>query len=350
MRFRLHADIGRHIRGWVVPDNPHAISRVHVYVEGRRVADIPATLIGDNLLNLGWHSTGQCIFAISHKEIPGVAEIERLDVYDAETNVLVYRRTPMEGRLAKRVMLVSSSIYPETALQTSLYSHFRQCYFDIGDYPEEILTSIFNSDTLDSGLFSGRILLHRYEDNFVASKTTVMLLIHDPFVEMANRLIWLRERADLADDPKQRWRLGEYLEAALFVRDYDLTDPKSLKRLFRMLPEPAYHLLYNPLTRQLSIRNPEERVWPRSSITAVETLSRVAVVGHSDYFQAFVMTVYDRLGIEAPMPMPAPRLVSEEVLALAAQLRGLRIAREMVNFDSVITDAVRKSVAKSWDA
>ena len=37
MRFCIDEDSGHVIRGWVAPDNPLAISRVVVTVEGRRV-------------------------------------------------------------------------------------------------------------------------------------------------------------------------------------------------------------------------------------------------------------------------------------------------------------------------
>jgi len=346
MRFFLHADHGDLIKGWVVPDNPVAISRVCVSIEGRRVAEIPATLTDDNIRQLGWHSTGQCHFEIRDEQVPGLAQIERLEIFDVDTNILVHRRLPDRGLVPDKVVLVNTGILPETALQSALFPHFRLNYFGIGRFPEEVLRVLFDTATMTSCLLSGAIAFPRYEAHFVQGETLSMMLIHDPFVEMATRLIWLRDRSAIAADPAQSWRLGPLADAAGFAAEYDFTDAKSLKRLFRTMPEAAYHLLYNPLTRQLGTRMPEDRLDPGNSIIAVEILARLGLVGHRDYFDAFATTVFDRLGIEAGLPLPTP--IQTEVLVLADRLRELRIAQDMVNFDTVISDGVRASVAKNW--
>ena len=87
---------------------------------------------------------------------------------------------------------------------------------------------------------------------------------------------------------------------------------------------------------------------PGSSIIAVEVLSRIDVVGHRDYFEAFMASVFHHIGIEAPLPLPLP--IPNETLALAELLRGMRFARDMVVYDTVLSDAVRASVSKNWEA
>ncbi|CAO4170750.1 hypothetical protein CLBKND_01656 [Methylorubrum aminovorans] len=348
MRFLLSSDEGDVIRGWVVPDNPQAISRVSVCIEGQRVAEVSAIHADQNFVKFGWHATGQCHFEIRESDVPGLAGIERLEIYDVDTNVLVYRRLPRHALTDKKVILLNGHIRPETVIQTALYPYFRQSYFGIGRFPDEILRAIFDTVTLDSCLMAGSIIFPRYEGHFVQSGALTMLLVHDPFVELASRLYWLRERASIAANAEQHWRLGNLVEAAAFTLDYDFTDAKSLKRLFRMMPEPAYHLLYNPLTRQLSTHVPEDRLMPGSSIIAVEVLSRIDVVGHRDYFEAFMASVFHHIGIEAPLPLPLP--IPNETLALAELLRGMRFARDMVVYDTVLSDAVRASVSKNWEA
>lgn len=348
MRFLLSSDEGDVIRGWVVPDNPLAISRVSVSIEGRRVAEVSAIHTDPNFIHLGWHATGQCHFEIRDTDVPGLAGIERLEIYDVDTNVMIYRRTPDTGLTDKKAILLNGHIRPETVIQASLFPYFRQSYFGIGRFPDEILRAMFDTVTLDSCLMAGSIIFPRYEGHFVQSGALTMLLVHDPFVELASRLFWLRERATIAANPDQHWRLGNLVEAAAFTLDYDFTDVKSLKRLFRMMPEPAYHLLYNPLTRQLSTHVPEDRLMPASSIIAVEVLSRIDVVGHRDYFEAFMASMFHHLGIDAPLPLPLP--IPNETLELAELLRGMRFARDMVLYDTVLSDAVRASVSKSWEA
>src|SRR3954454_21362805 len=96
MRFFIDFDQGDRLGGWVIPDNPMAVSRVAVSVDGRRVAEISANLIDRGFVERGWHSTGQCTFWIMDEHVPGLASIPRLEVHDLDTNVLVHRRVPKE--------------------------------------------------------------------------------------------------------------------------------------------------------------------------------------------------------------------------------------------------------------
>ncbi|GJE28587.1 hypothetical protein [Methylobacterium organophilum] len=348
MRFFLQSDSGDRIVGWVVPDNPAAVSRVHVSVHGRRVAEIAATGFDANIVALGWHSTGQCVFQVTEEHVPGLGALDRLEIRDADTNMLVYRRAPPEGLSRNRVVLVNTSVNPELPIEAALFPHFRQCYFGIGKFSDEILRVIFDTAEMTSCLMSGAINFPRYEPHFVQSETLSAMLVHDPYVEMAQRLTWLRDRSGLAADPAQNWRLGNFVDGARYAAEFDFTDAKSLKRLFRFMPEEVYHFLYNPLTRQLGTRGFDERVTPGSSIIAVEVLARVGVVGHFNYHRAFLSTLFDQNGITADPPDP-PRL-RPAILALADLLKTIKVATDMVDFDSVLSDLVLRSVAKGWGA
>ncbi|MFD0938369.1 hypothetical protein [Methylobacterium trifolii] len=346
MRFFIDFDNGDLIRGWIVPDNPLAISRVVVAVDGRRMAEIPAAIVDEAFKRNGWHSTGQCTFELTDGTVPGLSDLRRLELYDADTNVMIYRRVPRDGLVMQRVLLLNTGIHPETVIQGTLFRHFQQSYFGLHRMSDEILTSIFASQAMPSSLLSGSIVVPRYESLFTPDLMLTTILLHDPHVEMATRMLWLRARAQAAADPARSWRVGRHAESALFAEDCDFTDVKSLKRFFKMLPEAAYHLLYNPLTRQLGTRLPDDRVHPGNSIVAIEILARVGIVGHRDYFEAFVSTLLDRLGIDEAVPAPTP--IPSEALALAERLRSVKAVADMLVFDIAMSDAVRGSVAKGW--
>ena len=347
MRFFIDHDDGHSIRGWIVPDNQLAISRVAVSVEGRRVAEVAASLADPTFKNNGWHATGQCIFVVTEADVPGLPSLARLELYDADTNVLVHRRVPADGLLQLRLCLINTGIDPETVLQTTLFSHFERSYFGMHRLSDEILTSLF-LNTARSILLSGAMVIPRYENFMTPDLMLTALLVQDPYLEMATRMLWLQARGGDAVDPIRSWRLGTLAEAAAFTNDYDLTDLKSLKRFFRMLPELAYRLLYNPLTRQLGTRMPEDRLHPGNSIAAIEVLSRVGIVGHKARFRAFARTLFDQLGLDVPPPdLPEP---SAAVCDLAQHLRGIRAVDEMLVFDIAISDAIKDIVDKHWDA
>jgi hypothetical protein len=123
-----------------------------------------------------------------------------------------------------------------------------------------------------SAFLSGAVTIPRYENFLTPDLMITAILLQEPQIEMATRMLWLKARAGDAADPARSWRLGPLAEAAAFADEYDFTDVKSLKRFFRMLPESAYRLLYNPLTRQLGTRMPEDRLHPGNSIAAIEVL------------------------------------------------------------------------------
>ena len=346
MRFFIDHDDGRSIRGWIVPDNPLAISRVVVAVEGRRVAEVAASVIDEAFKRDGSHATGQCVFVLTEAEVPGLPGLPRLELYDANTNVQVYRRVSVEGLVRRRLLLINTGIEPEHLFQATLFPHFQHCYFGLHQMSDEILTSILGSPTMRSTFLSGSLMMPRYENYCTPDLMLTTILVQDPYIEMAARMLWLKGRAAEAVEPERRWRLGPPAEAAAFTDACDLTDAKSLRRYFQMLPEAAYRLLYNPLTRQLGTRMPDDRLHPGNSIAAIEILSRIGIAGHKTRLPAFVSTLYDHLGLDAPAPvLPEP---PPETQDLAGRLRTIKAVEDMLVFDVALSDAVLGSVDKVW--
>ncbi|TXN78284.1 hypothetical protein [Methylobacterium sp. WL8] len=348
MRFHIDYDSGEEIRGWIVPDNPLETSRVILSINGKRVLELPASITADQFRELGWHSTGKCIFLLTTTAFPELSSVKNLELYDADTNVLVYRRVPREGLIDRRVLLIDTGIHPEVGLQNALFPYFQQSHFGIHKLSDEIVTSILGNETPTSRLIAGALVVPRYEQYFPPDRMLSAILVHDPHVEMATRMLWLKARSKVVAEDHASWRVDRYAEAALFAADYDYTDPKSLKRFFRMLPEQAYHLLYNPLSRQLGTRLPDDRLHPGNSIVAIEILARLGVVGHRTYFDAFASTLFDQIGMEGSVPLPAPVPISDEALALAERLRAVKAVADMLVFDIAMSDAVLMSFAKSW--
>lgn len=346
MRFFIDHDDGHSIRGWIVPDNPLAVGRVVVSVEGRRVAQIEASIVSEEFQRNGWHATGQCVFLITEAEVPGLSEIPRLELFEADTNVLIHRRAPADGTLPHRLCLISTGINAEAPLQAALFPYFKSSYFNIDRLSDEVLSIILMKPDAKSQFLAGNLTVPRYENYLTPDLMVTAILLQEPQIEMAARMRWLKARAADAADPGRSWRLGPLAEAAAFADDYDFSDVKSLKRFFRMLPEPAYRLLYNPLTRQLGTRMPDDRLHPGNSIAAIEVLARVEIVGHTTQFPAFASTLFDRLGIDAPIPILPP--VPAETLALAERLKSVKAVEDMIVFDVAMSDAVKASVDKSW--
>jgi hypothetical protein len=350
MRFTVDADQGHAITGWVAPDNPLAVSRVRLSVHGKALVEVPATEFDAGVRANGWHSSGLCRFVVDEQLVPGLSGISTLEIHDVDTNVLIHRRYGADAVCNEKAILLGTSVVPDRVLEARLHSHFRASYFNIEKFSEETLTLILNNPFLRSCVCSGSILIPRYEAAINAGASVSILLVQDPCVEMASRMLWLQDRVMLSEDEAQSWRLGELIEAVKFSANYDYGNIRSLKRFFQMLPEPAYRLIFNPLTRLLGTRLPDDRVLPANSIIAVEILSRLDVVGHRDHYEAFVESVFDRLGIESAAPLPLPTPIRPAALELADRLRSLKLATDFLVFDEVISQSVRKAVQRSWTA
>lgn len=346
MRFVIDCDIGDVIRGWIAPDNPFAISRVVVSVEGQRVAEVSASIIDDAIRLNGWHATGQCVFVLTNAEVPNLPDIPRLEIYDADTNVQIYCRDRSVDLIKKRVFLINTSIEPDQGIINILFGRFQHKYFSLQNLSDEIITSLLTAPIIRSALFAGNMIVPRYENYMTPDLMLTCILLEEPYVEMATRMRWLQDRSRDAFDPNQSWRLGQLAEAARFASEYDYTDAKSLKRFFRMMPEAAYRFLYNPLTRQLGTRLPEDPLHPGNSIAAIEVLARIGVVGHKNRYRAFAQLLFDQLGLDRPVPSLSETPVETQVLA--QRLRAVRPVAEMLIFDIALADAVVASVDKGW--
>lgn len=348
MRFLIGGDTGATIHGWIVPDNPLALSRVAVRTGGRQIAEVETSIFDENFLKFGWHSTGHCSFEITEADVPGLAQLADLELYDADTNVRLHRRVKNLETINTRFFLVQTGIYPEVQLQNLLFPYFQHSYFGLHKLSDEVINSIFTTPAMSSLFLTGSINVPRYENFMMPEEMLTAILFHDPYVEMATRLTWLQAKASEAADETQRWRLGAFIEAANLAGQCNLSDVRSLRRFFRVMPEAAYRLLYNPFIRQLGTRMPDDRVLPGNSIAAIEVLARLGIVGHYARFDVFTDSLSDRLGLSLPA-LERP-VVPPEVDALAERLRTLKEVREMLIFDIALTDLVLNTIDKAWSA
>ncbi len=197
---------------------------------------------------------------------------------------------------------------------------------------------------MPSAFLAGAVTVPRYENYMTPDQMLTSILVQDPYTEMATRMVWLKGRGAEAADPPRAGGSGP-AEAATFTDGYDLTDTRSLKRYFRMLPEPAYRLLFNPLMRQLGTRMPRtasipetrsrrSRSSPGSGSSAITTASRLRC------------DLVRPPGPGHPDPVhPRPRAGGSRS---GKRARSGRAVDEMLVFDIAMTDMVKATVDKIW--
>ena len=345
MRFHIENDAQDSIVGWLAPDNPLAVSRVAVALDGRRVAEVPAAVAMPDLKAWGWHSTGICGFLANEEAVPGITAAKRVELYDADTNTLLYRRPLRDDLIQGRVVLVNPGLEQSTAVQNALFHHFQMSYFSIERMPEETLVTIVNG-LMTSLLVAGRVAYARYEAFFYKNAFTTCVLVGDAYAELARRILWLRARAAMAASPAQAWRAHDLRGPIAFAAALPLEDANGLRKAFRSVEQDVWNFLSSPLTRTLACKLPDERLEAFHPSQALEALSRFQVVGHEAFFDAYAATVFSKLGLaDAP---PAGPETSAEVEALAETLRRVPTARALIDYDVVLSEAVRGIVAQQW--
>lgn len=345
MRFHIENDVRNNIVGWLAPDNPLAIARVAVALDGRRVGEVAATEPMPDLKAWGWHSTGICGFHANEAAVPGITEAARVELYDADTNTLLYRRPLRDDLLQARIVLVNPSIEATTAVQHALFPHFQMSYFSVERMPEETLICIVNG-LMTSLLVAGTIPYARYEGFFYKNGFTTGIVVGDAHLELARRILWLRGRARLAAAPDQAWRTHELRGPIAFADALPLEDVNGLRKAFRSVEQDVWNFLSSPLTRTLACKLPNERLEAFHPSQALEALSRFHVVGHEAFFDAYAATVFAKVGI-ADAVAEAPS-ASPEAEALAETLRRVQTTRALIDYDVVLGDAVRGIVAQQW--
>lgn len=331
---------------WVTPDNPLGVPRIRVVANGRETRIMQPNESHPILKEWGWHATGECGFGLSEDTLPGMMGADRLEIYEADHNILLYRRPRGDDAARRRVFWLDYGIAKERAIQGALFPHFEMSYFNIQNLPQDVLNSVIQIKSTDSLCLAGSLFFRPYESLIHTNEFLRVILVQDPYVELATRLHWLRARASGEGEDGREWRRAEIEAPCAFAAELKFGDVGDMRRAFKRIDVPSFNWLSNPLTRHLACNLPNEQPREAHAFTALDTISRFDVVGHRGFWRPFVVSLFDRLGREGEAPREP--VVPDAVLELAAHLREIRPAAELVALDLDLSEAVANTVAKFW--
>ncbi len=297
MLFNLERDLGATILAYLVPDSLAAPAMLRVRGHGRDLATIEANETREALVAAGRHPTGRCGFRIDDAMIPGLAQMSDLELREAETDILIYRRHPPENAIPHRLFRLETHILPLWRLDDVLEPEFHMWYKGIDRYGRETSTQIFCLDWYPSLYVSGRLLLKSYE-YYLGKGFKTIAIVRDPYDELAERILILRH-------------IGPHAETLLGLRDALTFEPviacleelesfaePDLKRFFRHLPSVAIAVLANPLVRQLTSRAPDEMPGHASLAAALDALASFEILGLRSEAGTFLHAVSDLCGLD----------------------------------------------------
>ena len=242
--------------GWAMPDNPAVTPRVIVHLDAEHHVVIEAFVYRPLLKQNGLHNTGVCGFILDENNCPGLTAANKLEVFDADANLLLcYRRRPESGIIDKKLFRLETQLFRSAAVDDLLLTRFHMSYPALDLHPEETIRSILALPFTQSIYASGRVFWRVWEPLLRDRGYLVGALLRDPFHEMAERLLILKlasssQGAGIID------AVGPVVEAAAgHLRNIDLKDFAALEALLAAAPIELKAILYNPLTYQLTAQN-----------------------------------------------------------------------------------------------
>jgi hypothetical protein len=332
MLFSIDEDVGRRVEGWVMPDNPAVTPRVIAHLNSENHVAIEAFVFRPLLRRQGLHNTGICGYVLDESNCPGLTAADKLEIYDADNNLLLYRRSPDAALIDKKFFRLETQLFRSAAVDDIFLPRFHMTYPTLDLHSEETIRSILSLPFTPSIYAAGRVFWRIWEPLLRDRGYAVATLLRDPYQEMAERLLILK----LASSPQGGGiadAIGPIVEAAaVHLRDVDLQEISEIDDLLAAPPVELRAILYNPLTYLLSAQNAFDPPPVPPTAVALESLADMDAVGlrqdTAPFFElvSAVLELPERL---APTSLPT----SSTVVQWADLLRGRPAVRRLIEMD-----------------
>lgn len=325
MLFNLENDTGTRVTGYLVPDAFSAVPTLRVVGGGRELLTFAANEKREALVGAGRHETGQCGFSIDTASVPNLKDIEDLEIYDAESGLLIYRR-PHASAVRKKVLRIESHLFPLWQLDEGVRPYFQYFAKSIENFGSETVTQLFLLNKVSSVFLSGRILYRNYSV-YVDNGFSTLFLMQNPYEELAERLLVLSKIRQIGGAHfglRDELGLGAAINYAeeLMAEPNTVQDRKALRRMLRRMPMEVASVLSNPVTRTLTVANPDEMPGPNAIAHALDILSTAAVVGLKDEADTFVNAVFEFIGLTGVSRPALPQFAAVRPFATALKEAG----------------------------
>ena len=328
MLFSVDYDVGGAIGFYLVPDTGGTNPSIRISNDGIEIKVLSANQHRPDLMGVR-HTTGMCGFSLDETVLPGITTMASLDIEEANTGLLIYRRPRPQFRNEK-IFRLETHLLPLWRIDDAVRDSFQYWYRGVDRRGYETSTQVFCVSNLDSAYISGRLFIKSVEV-YLGSGFKTVVLFRDPYEELAERLIITKHVT-----PKTKELLGPR-DAMTFepVMDYleevAELEEEPLRRFFKRAPAEVLAPLSNPFVKQLSCSAPDER--PRKtaiaqSLLALSSFEVVSIRSDAAHFS-------DALCEITGLPPGTIPVMNEfgRVRELAAKLRAIPEVEGVVDYD-----------------
>ncbi len=333
MLFMVPNDTGSSITAYCVPDSYTATASLKIFVNGELVATMQPNQINEHILKARRHETGNVDFVIDDRIVKNLASVTDLEIREAESDVLVYRRMPpAQPVIAKLFFRLETHLLPLWYLDAVFKNKFRFWWDRIDRFTLETARQILLFQSFGSCYASGRIL-HRPFHYYLSGETRyhLAMLMRDPYDELAERLIVLSrigDNAKLLLNERDVLIFTPIMEIAGQCQSFD---ENELRQVLGKANPQDLHILSDPLTRQLTCSTPDEMPARGSLAKCLQALADFDVIGIRSEGRHFTDAVAGLLESDAA-EMPKIQEYSR-VIEVGKNLRAVRWLEGLIEND-----------------
>ncbi|HMK90420.1 MAG TPA: hypothetical protein VK446_12420 [Methylocystis sp.] len=343
MLFNVEADRGDHIVGYLVPDDYTKSPTLKIMDDGGNFTQLHCVEERPALVLAGRHANGRCGFTVDTGVLPGLSQEHRIELYDADTGVMIYRRRELSEVTQQRIFRLETHLFPLWRLDETVEPKFQFFHKGVERHGRETALQIMQLNNASSIYVSGRLAFRSYE-NFLHDQFRLVTLIHDPYCELAERLLTLKHSAQFGDKLLGPRDFVSYRAAIEFAQGIE-PDRKSLRRAFDQMSKEAIGVLTNPLTRQLTAEQINDPPPKGAVAKALQALSAFAIVGVRPQQEIFLEDLETLMGEPRGVLPTLP--VFSKMTALAEELRILPEAEILLEQDLDVFLTVKSAVEEA---
>ena len=330
MLFGIEVDSGSYVACYLVPDTGGTVPTIQISSDGVELAKMQANDVRQAVVAAGRHATGLCGFVIDEAIVPGLSAFANLEIVDAGSGILVYRRAQPEFLSDTKIFRLETHLLPLWRIDDALKNRFQFWYKGIDRLGRETSEQVFCINNGQSSFISGRLLVKSVEFYLTKGFRSVVIF-RDPHDELAERLVVLKNITERTMELLGARDALTFEPVINYLADFEHFDSASVKRLFRKAPEEVLGPLSSPFVRQLTAATPSDRVSKASIAPALQVLSDFEIIGLRSQASEFSHALADMVGV-SPESVPVMAEYAK-VRELGDRLRGNHDVEDLLEQD-----------------
>ncbi|MBD8894269.1 hypothetical protein [Roseibium litorale] len=344
MYFNVYVDVGYEAQGYLIPDGFSAKPRILVRVNDVEYGPIDCDIFNESTFKNKHHETGMVGFHIKPERYPGFGPDSTLEIADADTGFVFYRRFDPRIHIEKRVFRLETQLAPHTELDRSLKPYF-QFHADGADqYGSETARQMLEIVNQQSTYVSGRVL-YKNVQQYLTPETVKITSLRDPFYELAIRLTtisYYKRKAFPFISSRDEMIFRPAIE---HFADLNLLDDKALTERIRDAPKDTLSLFSSPFTKQLVSSSPTDPVDRDSVSRALDILSQFEIFDPEETDTSLADTIAEYLEIDPSQLHFRP--VQQSLKDLAERLRSIDILEHVLESDLILHYFIQRAKQKA---